>query len=163
MDNKSGQCHRCEYPNAIANGAFHDTAYEDTPCVKCVLAESSLGTREFDENQADIKLENNAAPPLSEESKPFNERLIPVPVVLSLVSGLLSLPPETLTVLALRWQGWKYREIAKMQGISTAGVELCHKRAMKRWPMLGHLFPRKLSKQGRRRNRRKTSSLASKA
>ena len=155
-------CHRCGHCAAVEAGRYAGVPYEDTPCGQCKLVESSEGTREY-KDQLSSKEESKAPPPYNQDKEPDNDRMVPVPVVLSLVSGLLALPPETLTVLALRWQGWKYREIAKMQGISTAGVELCHKRAMKRWPMLGHLFPRKLSKQGRRRNRRKTSSLASKA
>ena len=156
------ECHKCPDRKAVAAGQYSAVSFAESPCGRCALVESSAGTREY-KDQIAINASNKEDPSVKEEQTPVNEHLVPESVVLSLVSGILSLPPETLTVLALRWQGRKYREIAKMQGISTAGVELCHKRAMKRWPMLGHLFPRKLSKQGRRRNRRKTSSLASKA
>jgi hypothetical protein len=154
------ECHRCNHHADVEAGRYAGVPYEDTPCGRCELKESSVGTREY-KDQIAINATNSKTPSPDEDKNPLNEHLVPESVVLSLVSGLLSLPPETLTVLALRWQGWKYREIAKIQGITMAAVELRHARAMKRWPMLGHLFPRKLSKQSRRRNRRKTNSLAS--
>jgi DNA-directed RNA polymerase specialized sigma24 family protein len=79
--------------------------------------------------------------------------MLPTAVITSIIQGLLSLDPELRDLVAWRYQGLTYREIAERQGISTQLAEMRHKRALRDWPALAALFPRKITKQARRKGR----------
>jgi hypothetical protein len=149
------QCHLCDHREAVEAGRFAGVPFADTPCGQCTLTESSAGTLAFVENQGGKNPQISEPTSLTTGDQTFNERMVPVSVVMGLVSGLLSLPPDALTILALRWQGFKYRELAQMQGVTTAAVELRHKRILDSWPLLRALFPVKSGKQARRKRHRK--------
>ena len=68
-------------------------------------------------------------------------------VMQEIMVGLLKLKPELRDVVAWRYAGMKYDDIALVQGVTRACVEKRHRRAMELWPALKSLFPRKVGKQ----------------
>ena len=72
----------------------------------------------------------------------------------SCIQGLLTLDPILRDIVAWRYQGIPYKEIARRQGTSTQLAEMRHKRALRTWPALESLFPEKIAKQSRRKSRR---------
>lgn len=67
--------------------------------------------------------------------------------------ALLLLPPATLRIVYLRYQGRRYREIGRTLGVSAGAVEMRHWRAMERWPILKEVFPAKEARRARRGSR----------
>jgi hypothetical protein len=51
----------------------------------------------------------------------------------------------------MRFLGMSYRQIARRQGLTTAGAEARHERGMRLFPPLRALFARKMVKRGLRR------------
>ena len=79
--------------------------------------------------------------------------LLPASTFATCLQGLLALDPELRELVALRFLGLSYREIAERQGISTQLAEMRHKRAIREWPALADLFPKKMAKQSRRKSK----------
>ena len=84
---------------------------------------------------------------------PSSEDMMPTAVISSAIKGLLSLDPILRDIVAWRYQGLHYKEIAARQGSSTQLAEIRHKRALRDWPALQALFPEKMAKQARRKLR----------
>jgi len=140
-------CHTCEHAAAIAEGKFAGRAWEDVPCSTCDVMSGAGFALEFDEERGSVGSEQSAAGSTHED---LEDRL-PVSVMQEIVVGLLKLRPELRDVVAWRYAGMKYADIALVQGVTQACVEKRHRRAMERWPALRSLFPRKVAKQGMRK------------
>lgn len=143
-------CHRCEHQAVIRAGKFRGKRFEETPCARCEWREpGSAFTIEFDEGRA-------AATPVDGE-EPFPEEAdaeelkIPMSVMTAALAMIMALRARTRDALIDRYLGKLYREIAGMQNVTVAAIEMRHKRALERWPELRALFPLKVAKQQRRR------------
>jgi hypothetical protein len=143
-------CHRCEHQDAIRAGKFRGKRFEETPCATCDWREpSSVFTIPFDDARA-------AATPVDGE-QPFPEEAeaeelkLPVSVMTTALAMIMALRARTRDALIDRYLGKLYREIADMQNVTVAAIEMRHKRALERWPELRALFPLKVAKQRRRR------------
>jgi DNA-directed RNA polymerase specialized sigma24 family protein len=113
-----------------------------TPCAKCQLKENSEFTMEFQERK-EQKMESKLV------SEP--DALLPISVMGEAIVQLLDLKPEVRDVVCWRFAGMDYHDIAVLQGVTTAAVELRHSRALHRYPALTALFVNKARKQGRRK------------
>lgn len=138
-------CHSCEFKAAVDAGKFRNVAWEQTPCASCKLATGAYSV-EFDEDRLDPDTQGPTAKP--EEA--LRDEL-PVEVMGQFVNGLLSLPSELRDVVAMRYRGMKYDQIAKVQKVTMACVEKRHRRAMELWPALREMFPEKVAKVKRRK------------
>ena len=85
------------------------------------------------------------------------EDSLPVSVMQELVVGLLKLKPELRDVVAWRFAGIRYSDIALAQGVTQACAEKRHRRALELWPALRALFPRKVAKQGMRKQHERSA------
>jgi hypothetical protein len=137
-------CHSCETAAAIAEGKYAGKAWKDTPCAGCDVMSGSGFAIEFDEGRLG-KTEGHHHE--GHEAPEGGEELLPVSVMQEIMVGLLKLKPELRDVVAWRYAGMKYDDIALVQGVTRAGVEKRHRRAMELWPALKSLFPRKIGKQ----------------
>ncbi len=140
-------CHSCEHAAAIANGEFAGMSWEELPCSTCDVMSGSGFAIEFDESRGNTDFEQGG----SEASKEEREEKLPVSVMQEIVVGFLKLPGELRDVVAWRYAGVKYDDIALLQGVTRACVEKRHRRAMELWPALEALFPRKIAKQAVRK------------
>jgi len=161
------ECHRCEHRAEIAAGAYAGKPFHETPCARCELKENSQHTIAFDEGRRDERVTNSVSaahgfrdaaltglvsgPPDSRDVR------LPLSVMQELVTTLLELPPMARDTVCWRFCGFKYGEIAAVQGVTVAAVELRQKRALERHPVLRALFPVKTAKQKRRRPHRRKS------
>jgi len=137
-------CHSCDHAAAIAEGKFAGKAWEDVPCSKCDVLGGGDLVMEFEHwRRADEAVG-------SDEENGAEDRL-PITVMREAMVGFLSLRPELRDVVAWRYAGMKYEDIAEVQGVTMACVEKRHRRAMELWPVLWSLFPEKSAKQERRR------------
>ncbi|NQU97037.1 MAG: sigma-70 region 4 domain-containing protein [Chloroflexi bacterium] len=138
-------CHSCEHAAAIAEGKFADNAWEDIPCSECNVMTGMGFAIEFDETRP------SAVAAGGDEEGDSGEEHLPVSVMQEIVVGFLKLAPELRDVVAWRYAGVKYTDIALVQGVTISCVEKRHRRAMALWPVLRSLFPEKCAKQERRR------------
>ena len=145
-------CHKCPHHEAILRGDYDSTPWNELPCAHCKLSEDTFYSIPFDEEHPpnsdapwSFKDVNSSGLPKINTSP-----LIPADVLSEFVTGLLNLPPELRDVVSLRFQGMPYKEIAERQGTSIQCAEMRHKRAMRDWPVLKSLFPRKTAKRRRR-------------
>jgi len=161
------ECHRCEHRAEVAAGAFAAKPFDETPCARCELKENSQHTIEFDEGRRDERVTNSvsgahglrdaaltglvSAPPDSGDVQ------LPLSVMHELVTTLLELPPIARDTLCWRFCGFKYGDIAAIQGVTVAAVEMRQRRVLRKYPALGALFPVKVAKQKRRRPHRRKS------
>lgn len=153
------KCSTCPHYAAIERGEYNSKPWEETPCAKCDLGEDTFYSVPFDEDDPQLPGGGDPGPLLSEfttsSSNPSHGPLggfLPVPLINSVIKGLLSLDPELRDIIAWRFQGLPYKEIARRQGTSVQLAEMRHKRALRDWPSLKALFPEKVAKQARRRN-----------
>lgn len=142
------KCHKCRHDAEVKAGLYKDVAFEETPCGKCVLRESSLHTRMYVEESAD------GVDPVCEVGDTCHgeeevEAMLPVSALTAVVALLLALPPKTRDLVCWRHQGMRYKEIARKMGGSTGAMEMRHKRALEKWPELRALFVEKVAKQAR--------------
>lgn len=134
------ECHDCEHRSEIDVGRYREVPFEKTPCATCELNENPpVYPVAFD----DERLTERVAP----EPTPANTDYLPVVVLLEFVKAFLSLPRELRDVVGLRYQGYRYADIAAAQGTTAAGAEARHRRAMRMAPILGTLFRAKLNRQ----------------
>ncbi len=144
-------CHDCPVAEEIAAGAYEYSAWDKIPCSTCTVAEKTGFSLEFDEGRQEGDLaESEVRPP-----ELYERPVMPVDVMRDCVVGLLTLPPELRDVVAWRFGGMSYSEIADTQGVSMAAVEKRHRRAMALWPGLEALFMEKKVKQKRRKKHAK--------
>ena len=137
-------CHNCEHASAIAEGKYAGAAWEDIPCSDCDVMSGAGFAIEFKEELARQAPEHDAVVPEPDEH-------LPVSVMREVVVGLLKLKPELRDVVAWRFAGVRYSDIALAQGVTQACAEKRHRRALELWPALRALFPRKVAKQDVRR------------
>jgi hypothetical protein len=147
------ECHRCEHRAEIESGKYRGVAFEDTPCAKCELRESSSGTMEFDEDRAPEPGARCSAGGGQENQgeERMGEDRLPISVMSEAVVELLYMPPVLRDIVCWRFAGMKYREIAMVFGVTTKAIERRQERAMKSWPALRALFAVKAAKQKRRK------------
>lgn len=154
------KCSTCPHYAAIERGEYNSKPWEEIPCAKCDLGEDTFYSVPFDED--DFLPGGEPRSPLVSEYSSFSSNppkdslagFLPVPVINSIIKGLLSLAPELRDIVAWRYQGVPYKEIAQRQGSSTQLAEMRHKRAIREWPVLAELFPEKVAKQARRKARK---------
>jgi len=149
-------CHTCEHAPAIAEGKYAGKPWKDVPCSTCDVMSGAGFALEFDEERAGGEGDRG------ERDEGLEERL-PVSVMRDLVVGLLKLKPELRDVVAWRFAGIRYADIALAQGVTQACAEKRHRRAMELWPALRSLFPRKVAKQGMRKRAVTTSTTSGKS
>ena len=138
-------CHNCEHASAIAEGKYAGKPWEDVPCSGCEVMEDKSRSFEYEEwRRTAVAVDE------SEEQEKEEDRL-PVSVLREALVGFLSLPPDLRDVVAWRYAGMKYGDIAKVQEVTEGCAERRHKRAMEIWPVLRALFPEKFAKHERRR------------
>jgi len=138
-------CHNCEHSAAVEAAKRAGTPWEEIPCSTCNVMSGSGFAVEFDED----RLPEEAAEPKADD-KGLNE-MLPVKVMQEILVGFLKLTPELRDVVAWRYAGMKYDDIAIVQGVTRACVEKRHRRAMELWPALRALFPRKIAKRAMRK------------
>ena len=138
------KCHSCPHHEAVKRGEYDSKSWNETPCSGCKLGEDTFYSVPFDEEN----------PPAFADHPPSGSLLIPADVLTQFVQGILSLSSELRDIVAWRYQGVPYKEIARRQGISTQLAEMRHKRALREWPVLKSLFPYKTAKRLRRVSRR---------
>ncbi|MEI6150415.1 MAG: sigma factor-like helix-turn-helix DNA-binding protein [bacterium] len=150
------ECHQCKHRKAVESGRYAVAPYEETPCAKCGLEDASIRTLESDDGRpAFIVGADEGTDPLEIVAPmPYEEpeeRLYPISVLTELVQHLMALPQDVRDVVCMRVQGLTYRQIARRQGLTTAGAEARHERGMSLFPPLRELFARKMVKRGLRR------------
>ena len=138
------RCHNCRHHEAILRGDFDSKPWNETPCAVCKLGEDTFYSVPFDEEN----------PPVVASRQASGSPLIPADVLAQFVQGFLSLPSELRDIVAWRYQGVSYKEIAQRQGTSIQLAEMRHKIAIRDWPVLQSLFPYKTAKRRRRLSRR---------
>lgn len=144
-------CHSCPVSGEIARGEHAGSAWEEIPCSTCKVAGKEGFSLKFDEG----RLEGDAGEAEAHVPELCDRTLMPVDVMRDCVVGLLTLPPDLRDVVAWRFAGLTYPEIADAQGVSMAAVEKRHRRAMALWPGLEALFLEKKVKQKRRKKHAK--------
>lgn len=150
------ECHKCPFREKIEDGKFARVAFDETPCAKCELKESSERTMEYIADmesriQNPVVRTGNAGPQTSDFWPQTEEERLPLSVMNELVVRLMSMSPESRDVVCWRFSGMSFREIAAAQGITVAGAEVRLWRAMEKWPELRVLFATKLARHGRRK------------
>ncbi len=141
-------CHNCVHSAAIADGVYADREWDKVPCSTCDVM-SGVGYavdyedwRKTHDERAIHKLQRPEEPELD---------LLPLSVLRDWLIGFLKLPPHYRDVIAWRYAGMRYEDIALAQGVTTACAEKRHSRALDLWPELGELFPSKVSKRANRK------------
>ena len=149
------ECHRCEHREAIQKQTLKRVPFEKTPCFKCELKEYSEYTMEY-KTWHDGAAHNPTYFAEVTKGEEFSfeepEERLPISVMREAMVEFLRLPPEIRNVVCWRFAGMSFRDIAALQGITVAGVEVRLWRAMKKWPALTALFGEKAAKQARRKN-----------
>jgi hypothetical protein len=152
------ECHRCPNRKKIENGEFARVAYSKTPCAKCELKENSDLTMEYDAEK-EVRTQDSGLRGQRESASGTSatgttadmEEVLPISVMNEVIVRLMSMTPETRDAVCWRFLGMGYRDIAHLQGVTTAAVEKRHWKAMKKWPALCALFAMKTAKHGSRK------------
>lgn len=149
------RCHNCRHHEYIQRGDFNSTPWNETPCSTCKLGQSTVRSVPFDEENPPTPAAGYPTSFVSEFRPSLSgSTVMPVETLSQFVQSMLSLPPELRDVVAWRYQGVPYKEIAQRQGISTQLAEMRHKIAIRDWPVLKSLFPYKTAKRRRRLSRK---------
>ena len=146
------QCHSCPHSDAILRGDYDGVPWGTMPCATCKLSEDTFYSVYLDTDRPLVPIEH----PAFERTKstvPLAEEM-PVDVLATFVEALMELPPEQRDVVAWRFQGLRYKDIAERQGTSIQLAEMRHKIAMRNFPILRPLFPEKVAKRRRRLSRK---------
>ena len=149
------ECHRCQHRDAVQKGRLARVPFEETPCAKCELKEYSEFTIEYIEDR-ESRIQNPESRMAEQETE--SEEVLPVSVMREAMVEFLRLPPEIRNVVCWRFAGMSFKDIAALQGITVAGVEVRLWRAMKKWPALTALFGEKAAKQMRRKRVSRTQN-----
>jgi hypothetical protein len=145
-------CHSCPHHEAVKRGEYDSKPWNEAPCSGCKLGEDTFYSVPLDEENPPA----SALPP-SGDSSAMPDTVAEQLVFGSLVTffdSLLSLPSEQRDIVAWRFQGVSYKEIAERQGTSVQLAEMRHKIALKKYPVLRKLFPEKVAKRRRRLSKR---------
>ncbi len=145
-------CHSCPHQVAVKRGDYDSKPWNETPCSGCKLGEDTFFSVPLDEEHPPVSAQGDSAH-ASVNSPAMPDTVAEQLVYGSLVSffdSLLSLPSEQRDVVAWRFQGLTYWQIAERQGTSSQLAEMRHKIALKKYPILRTLFPEKVAKRRRR-------------
>jgi hypothetical protein len=139
------ECHKCEHREDVEAGKYARTPFGRTPCSKCELVEVSTRTVEVDVSRPVFRPGRDNPGMVyevtsDEEESDMKQVRLPVGVMEEFVERLLKLPDELRDVVCWRFSGLTYPEIGRRQGITTAGAEARHRRAMRMFPELEDLF-----------------------
>jgi len=146
------RCHNCRHHEAIQRGEFDSKPWNEIPCSSCKLSEDTFYSVPFDEENPPVPAAGYPASFVTEfRSSLPSHAVLPVGTLSQFVQCMLCLPPEQRDIVAWRFQGLPYKEIAQRQGISTQLAEMRHKLAIRDWPVLQSLFPYKTAKRLRRK------------
>ena len=144
------RCHSCSHSEAIQRGDYNSKPWKKLPCATCKLGEDTFYSIPFDEENPPVPAPGfESLFPDNQQSSTDNS-LLPAATLAQFVQGFLNLPAELRDIVAWRYQGLPYKEIAKRQGTSIQLAEMRHKRALRDWPVLKSLFPHKTAKRQRR-------------
>ncbi|MCC5849946.1 MAG: hypothetical protein JJU29_17810 [Verrucomicrobia bacterium] len=124
--------------------------WDEVPCANCKLATGGFAV-EYDEDRLEETWDGTQARGVSVPEDDDLAQDLPIEVMREFVVGLLTLPSELRDVVAMRFRGMKYDDIADIQGVTMACVEKRHRRAMEIWPALREMFPEKIAKKKRRK------------
>lgn len=153
-------CHTCPFKPKVDAGEYKDTPWEEVPCSSCEVMSGVGFSVEYDderpEPQSGYGGREQGVKPVG--SEPEEEKMLPLDVMRSAMTGLMTLKPELRDVVCWRYLGLTYPEIAERQGVTVACVEKRHRRAMEVWPALKELFPEKVAKRKRRKPHGKARS-----
>ena len=147
-------CHACQYSEGILRGDYDGVPWGTMPCATCKLSEDTFYSIHLDHDHPPLKIDD----PAYERTKstvPLAEEM-PVDVLSKFVEALMELPPEQRDVVAWRFQGLRYKDIAERQGTSIQLADMRHKIAMRDFPILRALFPEKTAKRRRWVSNRRT-------
>jgi hypothetical protein len=150
-------CHSCPHSDAILRGDYNSKPWNELPCATCKLSEDTFYSVPFDEENPPVPAAGfEFLHPDNLQSEIANRKcaLLPAATLASFIQGILSLPSELRDIVAWRYQGMPYKEIARRQGTSIQLAEMRHKRALREWPVLQSLFPYKTAKRLRRLSRK---------
>lgn len=140
-------CHSCPHQAAVKRGDYNSKPWNELPCATCKLGEDTFFSIPLDEERPPVPAIGSQAgdsvPASAVEQMVFGS-------LVEFFDSLLSLPPEQRDVVAWRFQGLTYWQIAKLQGTSIQLAEMRHKIALKKCPVLRKLFPEKMAKRRRR-------------
>ena len=153
-------CLKCPHKLAIEDGRFADVPWNKIPCSNCKWIEDTFFSIPYDESEDEdgrtmipkcvVTAQINEARNALDDVEEFLAQQMPVGVLNELVNRLLTLPPEQRDVVCYRFQGKTYKEIGALMGVSSQCSEMRHKIAMRDFPALKALFPRKTAKRKRR-------------
>lgn len=146
------ECHRCPHRKNVESGMYREVPFETTPCASCELNEAPDYVVAVDEDRPCVA-SNEAF--FADEPQAAPRGHARTPKIWELVVTLLRLQPRTRDVVCWRYAGFKYKDIAMLQHVTVTAVELRHRNALKRFPLLRALFPKKAR---RRRSRRRNES-----
>jgi hypothetical protein len=148
------QCHSCPHSAAIRRGDFNSKPWNELPCATCKLGEDTFFSIPLDEEHppasaigSQVSAPSDSVPASAVEQMVFG-------TLVEFFDSLLSLPSEQRDIVAWRFQGLTYWQIADLQGTSSQLAEMRHKLALKKCPVLKKLFPEKIAKRRRRLSRR---------
>jgi len=152
------ECHECPHSAEVAAGAYAEVPWEETPCAECFSAGRpgavclGAGKRHvpLDEARAAAAVPVTDVPLIVGGSSAPDDEL-PVSVLADALATLLWLPANVLEAIRLRYQGVRYREIARRLGIGRSACSMMVVRALKGHPVLAELMPRtKVRREARR-------------
>jgi hypothetical protein len=152
------KCHSCPHSDAILRGDYNSKPWNELPCATCKLGEDTFYSVPFDEENPPVPVAGCPDHILPQayglKPKASGSDMLPAATLASFIQGILSLPSELRDIVAWRYQGVPYKEIARRQGTSIQLAEMRHKRALREWPVLQSLFPYKTAKRLRRLSRK---------
>jgi len=147
-------CHACTHSEAILRGDYDSNPWNELPCATCKLCDDTRFSIPLDEEHPPVPAPGFEFLSPDNRHPAADNSLLPAETLAQFVQGFLNLPPELRDVVAWRYQGLPYKEIAERQGTSTQLAEMRHKRAMRDWPVLKSLFPYKVARRKRRRSKK---------
>jgi len=155
------RCHTCPHHEAVQRGDFSSKPWNTIPCSTCLPGDEVFFSVPLDEENPPVPAPGYSLSPADDDpaikrrysSVPLAD-VMPVEVLAKFIEGLLSLSAELRDIIAWRFLGISYKEIAKRQGTSIQLAEMRHKRALRECPLLRTLFPEKIAKRRRRLSRK---------
>ena len=140
-------CHSCSHYAAIHRGDYNSTPWDEVPCSSCKLVEDTFYSIPLDPDRPPDSADDPTV--LRTKTSVPLAQTMPVAIFADFIEALMSLPPEQRDVVAWRFQGLRYQDIAKRHGTSIQLAEMRHKIAMRDFPILLELFPEKTAKRRR--------------
>jgi DNA-directed RNA polymerase specialized sigma24 family protein len=145
-------CHSCPHAEDILRGDYDSTPWDEMPCADCTLYAVSKRFIPLDEeNPPPEAVYTFHGEELDEPEEVEEPLMLPADAIEQFLRRFYFLPPEQRDVISWRYQGLQYKEIAARQGVTVSCVEKRHRLAMRDFPALKELFPRKVARQKVRR------------